>query len=1123
MFRNILIFSIIIIIAPFAFAQNWVEISFSEIEKKGLQPFQPSLFKTYAIDDQLIKEILWKAPHESNVSTKNSTCEITLPIANGKLEIFKIVRYDMMESGLAEAFPDIRTFHGVSKTDGRRRVKIDYTVQGIRAIISGEEGKTFIDHFQRNDKNSRIVYFKNDYKKRPKWECWVEDHDFEDREGSDRSILAGDCNFRTYRFALATTGEYSNYHGGTDGGNPDHVALVLSAVTTAMNRVNGVFEEDAALRLVLVNNTTSIFFYDGATDPYDNGDGGAMLGQNQTTCDNIIGTANYDLGHVFSTGGGGVAYIQALCNANIKAGGVTGQNQPEGDPFSIDYVAHEIGHQFSAQHTQNNSCQRSNNSAMEPGSASTIMGYAGICNPNVQNNSDAYFHAVSIGQIKNRILNTSCANFLSFPNDPPIVNNLTNRTIPISTPFFLTAVASDPNGDELTYNWEQMNNTVATMPPLPTNTGGPAFRSLFATSSPTRYFPSLTNVINNTPNTWEVLPSVGRTMNFRVTVRDYYEIGGCNTEKNVVITTAAGIGPFTVTSFNSATTMYEGDTITINWNVANTTSSPVSCGFVDILLSYNGGHTYPITLLSQTVNSGTAEIIIPEGTTTRGRIMIKCSNNIFYDINDTNFTIDYGFPNFIISPEENQFDICNTQSINTTLNIESILGYNEPVNLSITNGLPTGATYQFSPNPVIPGESTTLTIENFNTQFGIFYLDVIGQTINKINDTVLTLNIISPFQSPELISPANGATQQPNFVTFAWNGHGSMYTVEIAIDPQFEYLIGNYNTTNNSLTITEPLEGFTLYYWRVTEENLCGIIQSETHTFTTWGCFSQLSTDVPKVIPPTGTPTVNSYMTIGDRGTLTDLDVIKLIGTHTWISDLRFTLISPANTTRIIWNQPCADQDDFNINFDDSATSGNWPCPPTNGLTYRPSNTLDVFNNQPQNGIWNLRVQDLFNQDGGQLNSWGLKYCMNNFCRLTVNHPMNNIPGSFNGAMQCAMTGDTIRFLPSFSNDSIYLGNISFAPTQTNLIIDGSSSENIHIFSTASSPLFTIPTNARLTIKGLHIHSTTSNLAGVIQNNGILTLEDVTFYNNGNINVPTVNNVGDGRVIVIGNCQILNE
>ena len=292
--------------------------------------------------------------------------------------------------------------------------------------------------------------------------------------------------------ALACSGEYAQFHltnqsipaSATD---EQKKAAVLSAMNTTMTRVNGVFEIDIAVKMVLVGDNDRIVFLDADTDNITDGNPISMINEVQTICDAQIGNANYDIGHIFSIGGDGLAGGGVVCITGQKARGVTGRSQPIGDAYDIDYVAHEIGHQFGANHTQNKDCNRNNATAVEPGSASTIMGYAGICPPNIQSKSDAYFHAVSIAEMLGTIQSSAtCATVTNTGNTAPIANAGANFNIPKSTPFVLTGIATDVDGIEsLTYNWEQIDNEVAIiMPPEASSSGGPMFRSLPSKSSP---------------------------------------------------------------------------------------------------------------------------------------------------------------------------------------------------------------------------------------------------------------------------------------------------------------------------------------------------------------------------------------------------------------------------------------------------------------------------------------------------------------------------------------------------------------------------------------------------------------------------------------------------------------
>ncbi|MFM2393351.1 MAG: hypothetical protein RLZZ546_1333, partial [Bacteroidota bacterium] len=374
-------------------AQMWNSVTVDSTPLKGQRDFYPKKFKLYQIDDQSLKATLEKAELDKDLY-KNGSAKIfesaktfiDVPTADGVIHRFGIVEYKMMESPLQKEFPFIKTYYGVDKN--QNRIFIDHTLYGFRAIIyEGFTKKTFIDYYTRQDMNTRIVYYKSDYTARKDFSCKVL-HELDVERKPNISNRAGDTISRTYRLAVAATGEYTAFHGGT-------VPQAMSAITTSVNRVNSVYMLDFSTQLILVAANSSIVFTNGGTDPYDNLDGVAMLSQNQTTCDNTIGSGNYDLGHVFSTGGGGVASLGVPCSNSFKARGVTGSTSPIGDPFDIDYVAHEMGHQFGANHTFNNSttgaCNGNQNvsTAVEPGSGSTIMAYAGICGAvNIQPNSD---------------------------------------------------------------------------------------------------------------------------------------------------------------------------------------------------------------------------------------------------------------------------------------------------------------------------------------------------------------------------------------------------------------------------------------------------------------------------------------------------------------------------------------------------------------------------------------------------------------------------------------------------------------------------------------------------------------------------------------------------------------
>lgn len=819
-----------------------------------------------------MRESLWRAPHE----TSQNEVEVVLdfPLADGSIDKFKIYSYHMMDEELRRKYPNIRTFKALSLRNSYRNIRIDYTIRGVRAVIRDPKMTTFIDHYQRGDLTTRIVYDAKNYKDDDDFTCNFnsEAHNVERDRDLNRGVLLGDCIFREYRLALACTGEYATYHGGT-------VPSVLSAFVTSINRVNQVYEYDNAVRMNLIGNTDALIYLNASTDPYTNNNVVAMLSENQTTCDNVIGSANYDIGHVFSTGGGGVAYLGAVCNNSIKAGGVTGLSNPVGDPFDIDYVSHEIGHQYGGNHTQNNSCNRNAATAMEAGSASTIMGYAGICSPNVQSNSDDYFHSITLEEMMDEMQSPGHTCEIDtmgalFNNTPPVVVPQGNYTIPASTYFALELTASDADGDPLEYLWDQMDNQVAPMPPQSTSTVGPAFRSIKFTPSPIRYFPSIDNIISNTSDTWEVLPSVSRTINFRGTAKDYSLIGGCNDEEDVVITVDGNSGPFVVTrNFNSSDTLSSGTMDSITWDVAGTDQAPVNAAFVDIILSSDGGLTYTDTLASQVANNGLSYFTVPPITTDSARIMVKGHGNIFFDINDNNFSIENNTPGTAVNLVANPFEVCiDDANGQTVVNLTKFGPADDDVNLNITNNS-TAATFTFGNNPISNGTSTTLSVSNFGGLNGDYPMQLVanGPTYGDTLDFILRIITQSP--TVVLTAPGDHATEVAiSNVDFSWQDNGSAsYHLEISDSYEFTNLIADDTVSTNQYSFAGNLDVLSTYYWRVSPTVSCGMITEPTiYSFTTSACGVYYSTDVPKVISESGTPTVTSVLNPAGSKTIDD-------------------------------------------------------------------------------------------------------------------------------------------------------------------------------------------------------------------------------------------------------------
>src|SRR5436190_4750477 len=645
----------------------WRPLPESAIARNGrTRQIVPEHYRTLELNRGQLTALLRQAPAEHASRPIDSSVLVSLPLPDGRSGTFRIVDSPIMAPELAARYPEIRTYLGQGVDDPSQSVRFDLTPKGFHAQILGRDGTSYIDPFQPGDPDHYITYRKRDHIHGVRGVCEVTGEPIGSAEDTAKHLgakLATGGTLRTYRLAMAATGEFTQFHGGT-------VLDGLSAIVTTMNRVNGIYEREAGVRMVLVANDDQLIYTNPATDPYANTSND--LNANQSNTDSVIGTGNYDIGHLVGTGGGGIAQLRAVCG-NFKAEGLTGNPAPVADGFDVDYVAHEMGHQFGGNHTFNGSgsnCSGGNRNAgtaYEPGSGITIQAYAGICGgDDLQPNSDDYFHRVSLNEINafitNPVTGGSCGVASATGNAIPSVSAPAAFTIPGRTPFTLTASGSDADaGDVLTYLWEQFDLGAANAEGVldATVLTGPLFRAYDPSTDPSRTFPSWRYILNNAnvvPATaplegtagpsWmagEVLPNASRTLSFHVTVRDNRAGGGGTNEATTVLTVANTAGPFAVTAPNTSVSWAAGSAQTVTWNVANTASAPIGTANVRITLSVDGGNTWPIELQASTPNDGSQAVTIPAGiATTQARVRVEAVGNIYFDVSDVNFTITSG-------------------------------------------------------------------------------------------------------------------------------------------------------------------------------------------------------------------------------------------------------------------------------------------------------------------------------------------------------------------------------------------------------------------------------------------------------------------------------------------------
>ena len=668
----------------------------------------PKFYRELSLNAIAQREVLRHAPMEFSKAARQTQVVMTLPMPDGTLTRFRIEESPVMEPKLAALYPEIRTYRGQGLDDPTATTRFDVTPAGFHAIVLSSQGTSIIEPASQTSRGRYISYNQRDAAEDvSSFSCALlgaEQAQVQSNQtlhqGTNPALTIG-TTLRTYRLALAATAEFTQvYGGGTVGG-------ALSAMTTLINAVNAIYERDLGIHLTFVANETSIIFTNTATDGYTSDNASTLLEQNQTVLNQRIGAANYDLGMVLDGGFynfqpgkfifQGAAQFQSVCVNGQKGKAVSIFRST--DPTSITaiyVVAHELGHMFGALHTFNGTtldCGGPNNRfaqvAYEPGSGSTIMAFRGgllpngvywnLCGDEEVVSTDTYFHSASIEQIVNYTSFGSggaCPTFTSTGNNPPSISAGADYTIPANTPFALTATGSDSDADALTYCWEEFDLGAAG-PPNTDNGNRPIFRSFAPVTSPVRTFPQLTDILSGTTTFGESLPVTTRSMNFRVTVRDNHSGGGGINTSAMVVNVNSGSGPFVVTQPGSATTWATGSNQTVSWNVANTSSAPVNCGNVRIMLSIDGGTSFPFILASSRPNTGSATITVPNVPTSTARVKVEAIDNIFFSISLPNFTIT---PNSTAPPT-----LLTEANTNRAVALESVTFVRDPFPLTTLN------------------------------------------------------------------------------------------------------------------------------------------------------------------------------------------------------------------------------------------------------------------------------------------------------------------------------------------------------------------------------------------------------------------------------------------------------
>ncbi len=990
----------------------WTDITPAQVFlPEGVEPdLLPEEYRLLQLDLEGLKNELRRAPLEGSPAAERPL-RVWLPLPDGTLEPFDIVESPVMKPALQAKYPMIRSFAGRAVNRPYLRTRFDYGLEGFNASIIGGEEAVLITPYAPNQTTYYMAFEVDKMSfeglNLPPvlrgYDASIYDPDQTRMEGLDPSkelrFGSGERGvtpvvLRVYDFALATTGEFANLHGGT-------LQSVLSAVNTATNVLNSVLENDAAIRVVLVDNIENILFLDPNTDPYVNSNqGGALLGQNGQVLAQFIGQDNYDWGHVFTascTDVGGVVG-GAIC-AQSKGAGVTCHFSNNVAWYTMQIGAHEMAHQLTGGHTfsfcPGSEGQMSLATAWEPGSGSTLLSYSGSCGSqnNIQTTSDPYYHGGNIEQfmIYTRLGNGStCATLQETPNHEPELELPYGFGfyIPISTPFELIAQAGDPDGDQITYCWEQLN--VGSAPLGQPHLESPLFRSYPPTTAPNRVLPRMQTIVNNQVDVKELLPDYGRNITFRCTVRDNYPGAGGVVFKDVSFEVDPNAGPFLVLHPNADTIRWtSGQWTEVTWDVANTDNNRVDCRSVNIRLSTDGGFNYPYTLLGGTPNDGSEFVFVPDfaDTIRKARVRVEAADNIFFDISNANFEIvPAEQPGFIARPEVQYQQICAPDIAQVKILTDAIAGFDTTLTFSITSALPQGITATFSKDSLQPGDFTLLDLDMSTVQTDL-ELEVEVLATAPGADTVrfsLFFDIIfSDFSQLELLAPVNGASGLNLLPTFEWSplDNAESYDFQLASNPSFapEFIIDEISGIKQaSFTPTVGLNENTLYFWRVRARNAC--LESEWsspfgfHTFVVQ-CSSFESNDGPINIPGTGLPLRKSEITIVQSGQIEDLNIVNVKGVHDAVPDLEVRVVSPEGTSAVLMSADCGNTSIFHVGFDDEAPF-EIQCPPLGGIAYKPKEPLSIFDGESTLGTWTLEVEVINTLGtGGYLEGWGVEFC----------------------------------------------------------------------------------------------------------------------------------------------------
>jgi len=965
----------------------------SDLIEKNLQ----NNSKLYLLDKEKFILNINKNALKSNI---NNT--IYLPNEKGEYEHFEISKTKLLSKKLSFKYKDIMTFVGISKKRNNVKARITFSNKGLSYWLRIPDKDDYFFQPVKNKKGFHFGYLKSNIINQNNLNCKTEllknnllnSSLLTSKKSNNQNIL------KTFRIAIMGTGEYTSFWGDNDDSNGNNSEDAYRAVVNTINRVNEIYENELQIKLELISDS-SLLFSDPNLDPFTS----SLNNQAQSAMDSIVGNENYDLGHLFDYGqsDGDAGCVGCVCSSGLKGraysihpfedndGGVF-----RNDYFDLDYVAHEIGHQFGAYHTFAFQTENSG-SNVEPGSGSTIMGYAGITGEDdVQAHGDPYFHYVSIKEIKNYVSNLSCT-----VTEVSIINNVYNidagedYNIPKGTAYELSPIVNEPIPDQINFNWEQLDSgQIGSSNFGPINVVGPIARSILPSTKKTRYIPNIERVISGNltqtnpsrGSAWETVTDVGRVLNWGITLRDLRNPSqGLISQDNMKVNVSSNSGPFLISSQNSSNIIWEaGSKKNITWNVANTNKSPIKTETVTIFLSEDGGYTYPIKLIEKTPNDGEEEIIVPSSVSSKNcRIKIKADNSIYFAINRNDFEVKQ-LP-FVINYDNNNIEICSENEVTIDFKLNRYLNFEKSISLSIEGPLEL-LNSSFSKKVFLiedsEGEIVLSGLNNLSP--GIYEYNIVAKSDNISYSYSFKINYQNEILDlPNLLSPNNNSEKLNLFPELIWekNDNVDQYRLQVSKNDDFVNFELDETLFQNSYQLSD-LKSDQIYYWRVQPINACGIGDfSNYNVFKTdkISCIDYSSSNLP--IDLNDANSNSKGITVAEVSipydvSIVDLNILVNIN-HSWLEDLTLYLESPDGVKIILSKQIGGSGNNYlETLFDQDSNNNIFNASPPFSGSYKPVQSLETFYNKSAFGKWKLIVEDSFQEDTGSINSFSIEMCL---------------------------------------------------------------------------------------------------------------------------------------------------